>query len=218
MMLWLWLFLWLQPSSKFSSSWFCLRSFLTYFIPHYFPQTPPTLWRLWLLHAFLSSLRCSQLSQSELLPSGPLNYLVARSRKIQPSSWFSNIFVSNSVHWPFSLGLGSWGLWVRENVLRILFRKRGRKKYSKYTHTSTLKDTPATLVKRIGRHLVQKEGKWVKPRFKDEVQSNQRWASSWECKVRMVTRWILSSTTTWIYEVLIFMPSRYSNGFLCQDY
>lgn len=160
----------------------------------------------------------SQLSQSEFLPSWPLNYLVARSRKIQPSSWFSNIFVLNSVHWPFSLGLGSRGLWVRENVLRILFRKRGRKKHSKYTHASTLKDTPATLVKRIGRRLVQKEGKWVKLRFKDEVQSNQRWASSWERNVRMVTRWILSFITIWIYEVLIFMPSKYSNGFLCQDY
>lgn len=99
------------------------------------PISPPTTFpRLhphfedWLLHPFLSSLRCLSAFSIRIPPlSRPLNHLVSRSRKIQPSTWFLNLSVSNSAQWPFSLGLGSWGLWVRENALRILFRKRGRK-------------------------------------------------------------------------------------------
>ena len=110
-------------------SWFFLCPFLTCFTPHYFSQTPPTLGRLWLLHPFLSSLRCLSAFSVRIPPlSQPLNHLVSRSRKTQPSTWLLNLSVSNSAQWPFSLGLGSQGLWVRGNALRILFRKRGIKK------------------------------------------------------------------------------------------
>ena len=170
------------------------------FHPHHFSQTPPTLWRLaspplplW------PELPLSFLNQVPPL-LWPLSHLVSRSRKIQTSSRLPNLSVSNSDCWLCSLGLGSWGLWVRGNAFRILFRN------SDYSQTNTLRYSPIILVKWIGRHLVQKEGEWVMVGYATGMKfkaTSQRGASSWGCKVRMVAREILNYKTTWTYEVLI---------------
>ena len=120
---WMWMVLWLQLGTKFSSSWWKI---LLVPIPDPFHPPPPFTDPTQTLKAQVSPplTLWSELSLHLLNQVPPLPWPQNHQQKNLTSSRLPNLSVSTVANGFIFWVFGFWGLWVWGNALKVLFRKQ----------------------------------------------------------------------------------------------